>query len=68
MIRFVPSLGHNPQAKLRFDDMKGTTGRPGARFGPRGIRAGSSRISADDAWSVYTGLSFLPSHNPRYLT
>ncbi|KAK3381817.1 Ureohydrolase [Podospora didyma] len=32
-----------------------TTGRPGARFGPRGIRAGSWRIYPDEAWSVYTG-------------
>ncbi|KAK4443044.1 putative agmatinase 1 precursor [Podospora aff. communis PSN243] len=33
----------------------GTTGRPGARFGPRGIRTGSSRIYARAAWNVYTG-------------
>jgi len=33
----------------------GVTARPGARFGPRGIRAGSVRMSADFAWSVYTG-------------
>ncbi|PGH35780.1 agmatinase [[Emmonsia] crescens] len=31
------------------------TGRPGARFGPGGIRRGSQRISPDGAWSVYTG-------------
>jgi len=34
---------------------KATTGRPGARFGPTGIRTGSRRIYADAAWSVYTG-------------
>ncbi|KAK4182288.1 Arginase/ deacetylase [Podospora australis] len=31
----------------------GVTGRPGARFGPRGIRSASWRISPD-AWSIYT--------------
>jgi len=33
----------------------GVTARPGARFGPSGIRQGSSRISPDAAWSIYTG-------------
>ncbi|KAH6882720.1 arginase family-domain-containing protein [Alternaria rosae] len=33
----------------------GVTARPGARFGPGGIRQGSSRISPDAAWSIYTG-------------
>lgn len=32
----------------------GTTGRPGARFGPTGIRLGSKRIHASAAWSAYT--------------
>lgn len=32
-----------------------TTGRPGARFGPRAIRSGSWRINPEEAWSVYTG-------------
>ena len=32
----------------------GTTGRPGARFGPGGIRAGSRRINSLGAWSAYT--------------
>lgn len=32
----------------------GTTGRPGARFGPTGIRLGSRRIHASASWSVYT--------------
>ncbi|KAK4464454.1 arginase, partial [Cladorrhinum samala] len=31
----------------------GVTGRPGARFGPRGIRSASWKIS-QDAWSIYT--------------
>lgn len=35
---------------------QGVTARPGARFGPSGIRRGSSRISADGAWSIYTGM------------
>ncbi|KAL2271485.1 hypothetical protein VTJ83DRAFT_856 [Remersonia thermophila] len=38
----------------------GTTGRPGARFGPRGIRAASWRLNLD-AWSVYTGRNPLRS-------
>ncbi|KAI1464079.1 arginase family protein [Daldinia caldariorum] len=37
----------------------GVTARPGARYGPRGIRAGSQRIAADTAWSVYTGICIL---------
>lgn len=32
----------------------GTTARPGARFGPTGIRWGSRRINAAAAWSAYT--------------
>ncbi|KAI9891409.1 MAG: hypothetical protein M1814_002728 [Vezdaea aestivalis] len=31
------------------------TARPGARFGPTGIRSGSRRIGALGAWDVYTG-------------
>ncbi|PVH95221.1 Arginase/deacetylase [Periconia macrospinosa] len=33
----------------------GVTARPGARFGPAGIRRGSRRISAEAAWNIYTG-------------
>lgn len=33
----------------------GVTARPGARFGPTGIREGSRRISPEFSWSVYTG-------------
>lgn len=36
---------------------QGVTARPGARFGPSGIRRGSSRISAGATWSIYTGMS-----------
>src|SRR5665213_4262267 len=32
----------------------GTTARPGARFGPSGIRWGSRRISPAFSWSPYT--------------
>ncbi|EXJ59178.1 agmatinase [Cladophialophora yegresii CBS 114405] len=32
----------------------GTTARPGARFGPAGIRWGSRRLGAPMAWSAYT--------------
>ncbi|KAI9738662.1 MAG: hypothetical protein M1834_008167 [Cirrosporium novae-zelandiae] len=31
------------------------TARPGARFGPNGIRRGSQRMSPEAGWSVYTG-------------
>ena len=34
---------------------QGVTARPGARYGPGGIRAGSRRIEPDMAWDVYTG-------------
>ena len=33
----------------------GVTARPGARFGPNGIRQGSRRIAPASAWNVYTG-------------
>jgi len=33
----------------------GVTARPGARFGPTGIREGSRRISPQFSYSVYTG-------------
>ncbi|KAI0976801.1 arginase [Xylaria arbuscula] len=39
----------------------GVTARPGARYGPRGIRAGSQRKYANFAWSVYTGKNALKS-------
>ncbi|OJD16343.1 agmatinase [Emergomyces pasteurianus Ep9510] len=39
----------------------GVTARPGARFGPAGIRRGSQRIQPDGAWSVYTGANAFTS-------
>ncbi|EME49992.1 hypothetical protein DOTSEDRAFT_41152 [Dothistroma septosporum NZE10] len=33
----------------------GVTARPGARYGPSGIRQGSQRIAPDFGWSIYTG-------------
>ncbi|KAI1760535.1 arginase [Hypoxylon sp. FL1150] len=39
----------------------GVTARPGARYGPRGIRIGSERKAEDFAWSVYTGRNPLQS-------
>ncbi|KAF2473567.1 Arginase/deacetylase [Lindgomyces ingoldianus] len=33
----------------------GVTARPGARFGPSGIRRGSRRIAPEAAWDIYTG-------------
>ena len=35
------------------------TARPGARFGPGGIRQGSRRIDKDGAWNIYTGILIL---------
>ncbi|KAF1846556.1 Arginase/deacetylase [Cucurbitaria berberidis CBS 394.84] len=37
----------------------GVTARPGARFGPSGIRQGSRRISSAAGWSIYTGENVL---------
>ncbi|KAF1919945.1 arginase family protein [Ampelomyces quisqualis] len=37
----------------------GVTARPGARFGPSGIRRGSQRISPAAGWSIYTGENVL---------
>ncbi|KAI0882232.1 arginase [Annulohypoxylon maeteangense] len=39
----------------------GVTARPGARYGPKGIRIGSQRRSAGFSWSVYTGRNPLKS-------
>ncbi|KAI1089880.1 arginase [Rostrohypoxylon terebratum] len=39
----------------------GVTARPGARYGPRGIRIGSQRKGAGFSWSVYTGRNPLKS-------
>ncbi|KAH6657376.1 arginase [Truncatella angustata] len=39
----------------------GVTARPGARYGPTGIRTGSQRIAASASWSVYTGKNPLKS-------
>ncbi|KAK0335941.1 hypothetical protein LTR91_023128 [Friedmanniomyces endolithicus] len=36
----------------------GVTARPGARFGPNGIRQGSRRIHSQFSWSVYTGRNY----------
>lgn len=36
--------------------LQGVTGRPGARFGPGGIRRGSWRIEPDVAWDIATGM------------
>ncbi|KKY27108.1 putative arginase family protein [Phaeomoniella chlamydospora] len=33
----------------------GVTARPGARYGPRGIRQGSTRIGPEFDWNIYTG-------------
>lgn len=40
---------------FNFSFSQGVTARPGARFGPLGIRQGSRRIAPDFSWSVYTG-------------
>lgn len=37
--------------------LQGVTARPGARYGPGGIRQGSRRIEPEAAWSIYTGQS-----------
>ncbi|KAI1774795.1 arginase [Hypoxylon cercidicola] len=39
----------------------GVTARPGARYGPRGIRVGSERKGEEFSWSVYTGRNPLQS-------
>lgn len=36
-------------------DWQGVTARPGARFGPSGIRQGSRRIFPGAGWNIYTG-------------
>ncbi|RFU26854.1 hypothetical protein B7463_g9481, partial [Scytalidium lignicola] len=39
----------------------GVTARPGARYGPSGVRTGSQRIEPNFSWSVYTGENVLAS-------
>ncbi|CAN9215548.1 unnamed protein product [Alternaria alternata] len=53
----LPYVHHSTQwVKLvLWMTLGGVTARPGARFGPSGIRQGSSRISPASAWSIYTG-------------
>ena len=57
------------------DSWKAVTARPGARFGPTGVRQGSRRMSPSWAWSVYNGeassyhllsskLTGMPGENP----
>lgn len=36
--------------------MQAVTARPGARFGPGGIRQGSRRMMPQFAWDVYSGM------------
>ncbi|KAI6371085.1 hypothetical protein MCOR25_004021 [Pyricularia grisea] len=38
-----------------------TTGRPGTRYGPQGIRTGSQRIFAEQLWNIYTGKNLFES-------
>jgi agmatinase len=45
----------------RGADKQAVTARPGARYGPTGIRLGSRRIFPNAAWSVYTKNSSLKS-------
>ena len=51
-------IGVGRIATAKVNNGQGVTARPGARFGPSGIRQGSSRISPDAAWSIYTGMSY----------
>ncbi|KAH8808756.1 arginase family protein [Xylogone sp. PMI_703] len=39
----------------------GVTARPGARYGPSGVRIGSQRMDSHFAWSIYTGENVLTS-------
>ncbi|KAK4110352.1 arginase family protein [Canariomyces notabilis] len=61
-IPYVNCFSADSTAKAEYDIAilgapfdTGVTGRPGARFGPQGIRAGSWRIYPEYAWSVYAG-------------
>ena len=40
---------------MTTDIFQSVTARPGARFGPTGIRQGSRRMGARMGWSIYTG-------------
>lgn len=41
---------------LRTKIAQGVTARPGARYGPGGIRQGSRRMFSAAGWSMYTGM------------
>jgi agmatinase len=50
------SRGIEATSMIKADNFqKSVTGRPGARFGPAGIRRGSQRMAPGDAWNIYTG-------------
>lgn len=55
------------ESALVADYVQAVTARPGARFGPTGIRQGSRRMSASSGWSIYTGRIFrvYPSPYPH---
>lgn len=59
---YTHCLSADPSSVEKFDIAilgapfdTGVTARPGARFGPGGIRQGSRRISSDAGVSIYTG-------------
>lgn len=64
---FVPCLQQDTPTSTPMPDRRydiavlgapfdtGTSFRPGARFGPHGIRDGSRRVRGPHSWSVYSG-------------
>jgi hypothetical protein len=60
-LKFLP---HNCCGFLIYDDIQGTTARPGARFGPEGIRRGSRRMEPTFATSIYTGKRAISPDTP----
>lgn len=56
------SKGIEGTSLIKADNLqKSVTGRPGARFGPAGIRRGSQRMAPGDAWNIYTGRKCFPT-------
>lgn len=50
------SKSYSRQTHINPSSLQAVTARPGARFGPGGIRQGSRRMAAPFEWNVYTGM------------
>jgi len=57
------SCGAVAHACAYSSNYQSVTGRPGARYGPTGIRIGSQRMHRDASYSIYTGPLAVSTHS-----